>query len=307
MSGISDQALNFGKYNNYRFNNGSEIQNKEFADGSGLALYATNYRGLDPQLGRWWQIDPLTEIDPDYSPYAFGDNNPALINDFLGLMSDTAHPVQLDEIKIKGTSANNSNTTIPMGFFPNRIPSDHTTLAPSVRPSLAMNLRLIPAEVANQPYLQPAYKPGTMVQQYRTSVKTKFVRVFNSKSPNASAEGKWMMKESEIQGLTAEEIADKFALPGGAPNQYVEVEVPAGTTMQTGISAQNAFGTGGGVQFELMQQIPSSSFSSPMPISGLSGIVIPEVTPLDMPADFTPGGMPGGVPDEIPGGIEFPK
>jgi RHS repeat-associated protein len=85
MAGISSKAVDFGGSNNKYTYNGAELDNKEFSDGSGLEIYDMDFRGYDAQIGRFMQIDPFSEIDENWSPYNFAQNNPILYCDPLGL------------------------------------------------------------------------------------------------------------------------------------------------------------------------------------------------------------------------------
>ena len=88
LAGISAKAA--GKLENtYKFNNGTELQNQEFSDGSGSELYATDYISYDARIGRYHQIDPFADFNHNISPYSFADNNLISFNDPLGLFAGT--------------------------------------------------------------------------------------------------------------------------------------------------------------------------------------------------------------------------
>ena len=71
MAGISLRALKSNYAENKFKYNGIEKE-----DGLGIEIYDAQLRELDPQIGRWWQIDPKTENMEMWSPYASNYDNP---------------------------------------------------------------------------------------------------------------------------------------------------------------------------------------------------------------------------------------
>jgi RHS repeat-associated protein len=113
MAGISDKALKT-QYaeNKYRFNKGSELQNKEFSDGSGLELYDAVHRLYDPQIGRFGQIDKFADMSEDMSSYIFASDNPISRNDPYGLKDSVP---TLQPVTVVG---HKNNSIAPIIFIP---------------------------------------------------------------------------------------------------------------------------------------------------------------------------------------------
>jgi RHS repeat-associated protein len=80
MQGLSDKAIktNYAE-NKYRYNG------IEYDSTFGLDEYEAHYRDLDPQTGRWWQIDPAADKEREsLSPYASMSDDPVFKTDPLG-------------------------------------------------------------------------------------------------------------------------------------------------------------------------------------------------------------------------------
>jgi RHS repeat-associated protein len=66
-----------GHSNDYLYNGGAELN-------KATNMYETFFRGYDPTLGRFNQIDPLAGMAGSWSPYHYAKNNPIYFNDPLG-------------------------------------------------------------------------------------------------------------------------------------------------------------------------------------------------------------------------------
>jgi len=100
----------------------------------------------------------------------------------------------------------------------------------------------------------PPFDSGTGVTLIRVTKTQQYVRFYNptDQANPSGAVGSWMMRASEVRGLTAAQIRDKFALPA-LPTNIVQVQVPASYALYTGIAAPIAgWGAGGGLQNRVM-------------------------------------------------------
>ncbi len=112
MQGISSKTFNFaGAENNKKFN--SIEHNKDF----GLNTYEAFYRNLDPQIGRFWQIDPKLESAEAWSSYVAMLNNPIRYPDPLGdsTIKPKWHP-PMSSIQTNGNTINPFAPLIYQGY-----------------------------------------------------------------------------------------------------------------------------------------------------------------------------------------------
>jgi RHS repeat-associated protein len=102
MAGISSKAM--GKMENrYKFNEGTERTTD-----LDLQWDETDCRTYDPQIGRFLQIDPFSEISDHLSPFVYASNNPIIRNDPYGLKDSVVNGENvntaptLDEVVVYG-------------------------------------------------------------------------------------------------------------------------------------------------------------------------------------------------------------
>ncbi|MBO9593975.1 MAG: hypothetical protein J7599_13790, partial [Niabella sp.] len=78
MKGVGHEQTASNLHNKRKYNG------IEFDEDLGIEAYEAFFRNLDPQTGRWWQIDPKIEGQEDLSPYNAMANDPIKLSDPLG-------------------------------------------------------------------------------------------------------------------------------------------------------------------------------------------------------------------------------
>ncbi|WKN43943.1 RHS repeat domain-containing protein [Tunicatimonas pelagia] len=81
--GLTHRQLLNDPTNKYLYNG------KELQDELGLGWYDYGARMYQPDLGRWYVIDPLSFLQEEYSPYHYTYDNPIAYNDPSGMMGQS--------------------------------------------------------------------------------------------------------------------------------------------------------------------------------------------------------------------------
>lgn len=83
IAGISSVKL--GDPNEGLLNNKNLYNDKELIDEADLNWYDYGFRNYDPQIGRFPQLEPLTDDYPELTPFQYGSNDPIANIDLDGL------------------------------------------------------------------------------------------------------------------------------------------------------------------------------------------------------------------------------
>ena len=83
IAGISSKKLGDG--NEGLLDNKNLYNDKELIDEADLDWYDYGFRNYDPQIGRFPQLDPLTDDYPELTPYQYASNEPIANVDMDGL------------------------------------------------------------------------------------------------------------------------------------------------------------------------------------------------------------------------------
>lgn len=111
----------------------------------------------------------MGDVNENESLYGFAGNNPIILNDPYGLLSDTAHPQELHSVTVravKNSSKKVGSFHMIGGSYGNN--QDNTRVALAANPDL-FNSNSVPGYVANRGLSQPAYPAKSLVNRFVTT------------------------------------------------------------------------------------------------------------------------------------------
>ena len=130
-----------------------------------------------------------------------------------------------------------------------------------------LNLRSVPTEQVNAPFIEQGLKPPYLStvrpREFTTASDLDFVRVHGP----TNQEGVWMVRSSEIDGMSAADIQSHLGLKY-APTQVSPVTVLQGAEMRVGrVGPQPQWSAPSpqGVQYELLD-LSKARFGQPRPL-----------------------------------------
>ena len=227
----------------------SDKQQDEFLD-------ETLATGIDPNPKALYYVIMV--------PFSTGINDPDIQDIVTALDNQNSYVKWLEISESAATLVGNATMPVARGGLlvkansnvKEKLPAGVEVKTESVAP---LNKKMLD----ENPSFQPSYLPGTKAYTYTTPPSgDKFVRVYvdNGKTNNQVAS--WMMRESDINGLSPEQIKDKFAL-SQVPTHITNVNVPATQTMRASTANGILGNGGGGVQFEVLGKPDSTWFENP--------------------------------------------
>ena len=99
-----------------------------------------------------------------------------------------------------------------------------------------------------------AFDKLTNIAVFVTKEDTVFHKVFTPSENNPNGAGRWLTTKENLAGLTAEQSSVKLALIDYIPSHISRAVVPKGKVVAIGIIREQAPGSGGGIQFYLMDE-----------------------------------------------------
>jgi len=145
MAGISDKALKSGyAENKYKF------VRQLYDDDLGWDMYQFRFRDHDPQIGRFWQIDPLAVKYPHNSTYAYAEDRPINGIDLEGLEWWWSPLLGLAE----------DNSVITRGPVIENVVKTSTEVGNKVAEGVPENHHLMPRQLKYDPTIEAAKEAG---------------------------------------------------------------------------------------------------------------------------------------------------